>query len=152
VTRTVGLLIDEVTGFLDHIRAEQAATGRDLRIVLLSDHLNHTATLPKAGEGFAGFNTVILCGDPQRRGEVIDKPGSMVDVFPTLLDWLGWSDAAAAGLGRSLLSDAPTLVEEFGIAALDRMVTGDAGFSKLVWAEAPRLAETPVLAETPGTA
>lgn len=146
VPQTVSCLIDEVMAFLADLRAEQAARGRDLRIVLLSDHLNHTAILPKGGEGFAGFNTVVLWGDPADSGRVIDRPGSMVDVFPTLLDWLGWSEAPGAGIGRSLLAEAPTLIEEFGIAAVDRMIVGDAAFSNLVWGEAPQLAESPATA------
>lgn len=142
VPKAVGCLLDEVVEFLDDLRAVQARHGRDLRVVILSDHLNHTPSLPAAAPGYSGFNTVILWGDPAEPGREIDKPGSMIDVFPTVLDWLGWvKGPAAAGIGRSLLSDAPTLVEEFGIAKLDRMIVGDASFANLVWDEARSLAE-----------
>lgn len=147
ISRVVESLVEEVMEFLSDIRAVRPVRGRDLRVVLLSDHLNHIARLPFAGAEHAGFNTVILWGDPARKGEVIDKPGSMIDVFPTLLDWLGWSEApASAGLGRSLLSAPPTLVQEFGIAGVDAMIVGDARLSNLLWGQSPRLAERPVTA------
>jgi hypothetical protein len=76
---------------------------------------------------------VIFLGGPDRPG-VIDRAGSMPDVFPTLLEWLGWADGpVAAGLGRSLLSDPMTLVEEFGKARLDRLVSHDVALGKAVW-------------------
>ncbi len=133
IPRVVAGKVDEVLEFLQHIRAAQSAREREPRVVLISDHLNHVPRLPKVAPGFAGFNTVILWGDPARKGEVIDKPGSMIDVFPTLLDWLAWSKGpVAAGLGRSVPSAPPTLVEEFGIAAVDVMIVGDALLSKLL--------------------
>ena len=138
IARTVECLIDEVMEFVVDIRVSSAAKGRDLRVVLLSDHLNHCPTLPDGGPGYAGFNTVILWGDTASPPRKIDRLGSMVDVFPTLLDWLGWSEApVAAGLGRSLLSDAPTLVEEFGIAGLDAMIVADPRLGQRLWGETP---------------
>jgi len=137
IPRSVACLVDEIDEFLADIRAAQPA-GRDLRIVLLSDHLNHSPSVPKTGPAYEGFNTVVFWGAPDRKGEVIDRPASMVDVFPTLLDWLGWADApVSAGIGRSLLSPALTLVETFGVAEVDRMVTGDAGFANRVWEVPP---------------
>jgi phosphoglycerol transferase len=133
IPRSVACLVDEVDEFLAQIRATQPAD-RDLRIVLLSDHLNHSPTVPKTGPAYEGFNTVIFWGAPDRKGGVIDRPGSMVDVFPTLLDCMGWAEApVAAGIGRSLLSSPLTLVESFGIAEVDRMITGDAGFANQIW-------------------
>ena len=133
IPRSVACLVDEVDEFLADLRAAQPP-GRDLRIVLLSDHLNHAPSVQKTGPTYEGFNTVIFWGAPDRKGAVIDRPGSMVDVFPTLMDWLGWAEApVSAGIGRSLLSPPPTLVERFGIAQVDRMVTSDAGFANRVW-------------------
>lgn len=139
---TVKSMIDEVLEFIDDLRAASTAHGRDLRVVLLSDHLNHTVALPTGGPGYAGFNTVIFWGDGLAGGagpaREVDRLGSMVDVYPTLLDWLGWSEKpVAAGLGRSLLSDAPTLVEEFGIRGLDAMIVADPRLGARLWAEDP---------------
>jgi phosphoglycerol transferase len=141
IPTSVSCLLDEVEEFLHDVRKAQASRG-ELRIVLLSDHLNHSPHLPKAGVEFEGYNTVIFWGAHDRRGEVVDKAGSMVDVFPTLLEWLGWSSGpVAAGIGRSLLSHPPTLVEEFGIPVVDRMITSDAAFANRIWSTPPRLAE-----------
>jgi phosphoglycerol transferase len=140
-------MIDEVMDFVEDLVAEQCHRGRDFRVVLLSDHLNHTPTLPKGGAGFAGFNTVIFWGDPTRRGGVVDRAASMVDVFPTLLHWLGWAEGeVAAGLGRSLLAHPPTLTEEFGLPTLDRMIAGDATLSNLIW-DGPKVTLRPPLAQ-----
>jgi phosphoglycerol transferase len=142
VAKSAACLIEEVDDFLQDLRAAQTAKGRDLRIVLLSDHLNHTIRLPTGGPDYAETNTVIFWGAPRDRGRRVAKPGSMVDIFPTLLQWLGWSDGpAAAGIGRSLLSDPPTLVEEFGVRAIDRMIQSDAAFANLIWDEGACLAE-----------
>ena len=143
----VGCLLIEVAEFLDDIRASQPARGRPLRIVLLSDHLNHNPRIPAGSTSFAGCNTAILWGDAGTSGRVIDRPGSMVDMFPTILDWLGWSPApVSAGLGRSLLSDRPTLVEEFGTDAVDAMLRTDARLGRMIWADDGQLAERPVTA------
>jgi phosphoglycerol transferase len=138
IPRAVGHLVDEVMDFVDDIRARHAAAGRDLRIVILSDHLNHLSRLPRTGPAFGGHNTVILWGRADMAGQVIDRAGSMIDVFPTLLEWLGWARApVAAGLGRSLLSSAPTLVEELGIDRIDAMIVSDARLARTLWADQP---------------
>lgn len=145
IPRSVACLIEEVDEFLADIRAAQPAN-RDLRIVLLSDHLNHSPTVQKTGPAYEGFNTVIFWGAPDRKGEVIDRPGSMVDVFPTLLDWLGWAEApVSAGIGRSLLSPPLALVESFGIAEVDRMIASDAGFANRIWDVPARTAPSPAM-------
>ncbi len=147
VARSVACLNEELDVFLGDLRARQARHGRDLCIVLLSDHLNHTVTLPQGGPAHAGRNTVIFWRAPGGSGRVVDKPGSMVDVFPTLLHWLGWSDdPVAAGIGRSLLADPPTLVEEFGVMAIDRMIQSDAAFANQIWGGPACLAERPATA------
>jgi phosphoglycerol transferase len=147
-TRDIALaaacLVDEVVEFLDGICARQAEHGRALRIVLLSDHLNHTLQTSRGAARHDDSNTVIFWGAPGDAGRVVERPGSMVDVFPTMLEWLGWSPApAAAGIGKSLLSPTQTLVEEFGVATVDRMVLSDAAFANQIWDEAACLAERP---------
>jgi phosphoglycerol transferase len=140
----VKCMLDDVMDFVDEVRAAQSDRGRELRIVLMSDHLNHIARLPVSAPAFEGFNTVVLWGRPDLAGVVIDKPGSMIDVFPTLLEYLGWSHVpAVAGLGRSLLSDPPTLVGEFGIPRVDAMIVGDARLSNLIWGNELSLATGP---------
>jgi phosphoglycerol transferase len=121
-TGDVGLAVECTTGlateFIRTIRQGQAALrpDRPLRIVVLSDHLNHASSELAVRAEFEGFNTVLLLGDPAYAGRVIDRVGSMVDVYPTILDWLGFAKKpVAAGIGRSLLSDPPTLAENIGL-------------------------------------
>lgn len=64
----------------------------------------------------------------------IDKLGSMLDVFPTVLDWLGLlNDVSGAGIGRSLLSDTPTLTEELGQQEIGTILSRDALLSAAIW-------------------
>ena len=129
-------LVEEALEFVEEIQARHRENGRDLRIVLMSDHLNHMPNLAVTDPALDGYNTVIFWGNPEHSGHEIAKPGSMIDVFPTLLDWLGWAKRpAAAGLGRSLLAEPQTLVEEFGITKLDAMIVGDAQLARLLWNE-----------------
>ncbi len=136
IAHSVECLTTEVLELVEDLRAATVERRRQLRVVLLSDHLNHTPSLAKAGPEFEGYNTAILWGDPRHVGKVIDRPASMMDLYPTLLDWLGWSPApVAAGLGRSLLSAPQTLVEEFGLAGLDAMLVSDARLAARLWAD-----------------
>jgi phosphoglycerol transferase len=130
---TVAALARRAVQFVAEVQAMNAARGRPLRVIVLSDHLCHTRMERGVDPALAGMNTVIFLGGPDRP-RVIDRAGSMPDVFPTLLEWLGWADGpVAAGLGRSLLSDPMTLVEEFGKARLDRLVSHDVALGKAVW-------------------
>lgn len=129
-------MVEEVTEFLIDIRAEQARRNRPLRVVLLSDHLNHAPMLATGDADYAGFNTVLFLSETADGGRIVDRNGAMIDVFPTLLDWLGWAHGpVAAGLGRSLLSPPPTLIEEFGLHRLNAMLARDAGFARAIWDE-----------------
>lgn len=134
--RVVACTIEDTVAFVRHVQAEQAAKrpGRALRIVVLSDHLSHDGTTPPVAAEFTARNTAMFIGGPEDAGRVIDRAGSMIDIFPTMLEWLGFAAApVGAGLGRSLLSAPQTLVEKEGIAMLDAMITGDAALSLAVW-------------------
>jgi phosphoglycerol transferase len=125
---------EEAASFIRDARAAHQAAGRmrPLRIVLMSDHLSHNGATPPVADAFRDRNTVIFLGGSAARN---DRAGAMIDVYPTLLHWLGFaSGAVAAGLGRSLLAEAPTLVEDRGMAALDAMLTSDAALAAKVWA------------------
>lgn len=131
----IDCLLDETTSFIDNLKTKHAQAQRDrqLRIVVLSDHLSHNFKTPDTLPGFKGFNTVLFLGDDNASG-VVAREGAMIDVFPTLLDWLGWATPpVAAGLGRSLLSEPATLVEDRGIATMDAMILSDATLATTVW-------------------
>lgn len=104
-------------------------------LVLLSDHLAHDNNVTGQLNRFERRNTAMFIGTglvPQ----VISKEGSMLDIFPTLLDVLGVEmHGHRAGLGVSLFSDNPTLLAQFGLAGLDASLTYDRAFASDLWAE-----------------
>lgn len=108
--------------------------GDSVKIALMSDHLNHMSDLTDRLEQKPRRNTVILL-DSSRSGERIERAGSMVDVFPTMLDWLGFlpENKTRAALGTSLLSDDKTLVERIGSEELNRRLFVDTELTSLLW-------------------
>lgn len=114
---------------------------RGLRIAVFSDHLSHGSNVTSVLEQKTRFNTAMLLGEgaPPR---VIDREAAMVDLYPTLLDWLGLLDPSRpqAGLGTSLLADQPTLVERFGLEEVNGTLKVDVRLAQFLWAdsEAPQ--------------
>lgn len=126
---TVGLAAQ----FVRDVQKSQAGRGRPLRILLLSDHLSHAGMSPGVAAEFAGFNTVLMIGGPGA-GEVNDAFGAMTDIFPTFLEWAGLAQSpVAAGIGRSLLSDPPSLLAERGLKVMDAMLFNDAALADKIW-------------------
>jgi len=125
-TEDAGMSVRCTTGlalsFIRTVQQRQAALrpDRPLRIIVVSDHLNHAAERLPAWEGIKGRNTVLLAGDPAYDGRVIDRVGTFADVYATVLDWLGFAQRpVAAGIGRSLLSQPDTLAENIGLQKED---------------------------------
>ncbi|MBU2983377.1 sulfatase-like hydrolase/transferase [Lentibacter algarum] len=126
---------EQTQRFVAELQAQQGT--RPLRIVIMSDHLNHNPKFKKELDLASRANTLILMGPNQQPARNL-KEGSMVDVYPTLLEWLGLVDVSEpvrAGLGVSLLSDAPTLVEEKGFRALNAELYVNPGLSNAVWVD-----------------
>lgn len=107
------------------IRAAQAMKRPNgLRIIVMSDHLNHSPAMDTEIDHAARRNTVMLLG--KEKGLTVDRPGTMVDVYPTLLDWLDLAQKpVAAGLGKSLLSDQPNLTDLASMDTYDRALPYD---------------------------
>lgn len=60
---------------------------------------------------------------------------SMFDVYPTILEVLGFSlEDNKAGLGVSLLSDKPNLVQQNGLSNFDAMISNDYKLRYTLWA------------------
>ncbi|VDC28039.1 sulfatase-like hydrolase/transferase [Pseudogemmobacter humi] len=129
----LAVLTEELIGDL---QAMHRASGRPngLRIIVQSDHLNHgRRELPRMAD--RQRNLVLLIGGPGA-GEQIAAPGSMMDVYPTLLAWLGFAPSdVRAGLGRSLLTEdaGPSLVAEFGQDRLDRLIRRNVAMFGRLW-------------------
>lgn len=124
---------EQVVGFLNDIKTQQGS--RPLKIVILSDHLAHDERFKKLLPIEARANTVMMI-DVDTNGQIIDKQGAMFDVYPTLLDWLQLSPEGTktrAGLGVSLFSDAPTLVEEKGLLRLNQEIYINPSLGRAIW-------------------
>lgn len=129
-----------LTGMTERLVAELQESHRrsgrpnDLRIVLQSDHLNHgRQALPD--DPRLAVNTLILIGGPER-GASNARTGSMLDVYPTVLDWLGFTvSGGKAGLGASLLSPeaGTTLAANWDIPVLDRIVMHNMPMFEGLW-------------------
>lgn len=136
---TARCTLEDTLSYVTDLRRAHAEAGRDrpLRIIVMSDHLNHSPFPRTVPPELALANTVMLIGD-QGSGRTIETPGSMIDVYPTILEWLGFTaPGSPAALGRSLLSGTePSLVARWGIATLDAMIGGDAALATYLWAEA----------------
>ena len=112
----------------------QSGRANGLRIILQSDHLNHARHLLTDDPKLA-LNTVILIGGTER-GVKNDNAGTMLDVFPTVLDWLGFPvSGGKAGIGVSLLSpDAGTaLAARWDVDMLDRIVMQNLPIFEQLW-------------------
>ena len=105
----------------------------------MSDHLNHSPTMARTMPREDRRNMILMMGlgfDGAYGGEgqSIDKYASMVDVYPTLLTWFGFADASVrGGLGVSMFSTEPTLMEQYGREELDRMLIPNLELSKEIW-------------------
>jgi phosphoglycerol transferase len=123
---------------LVNVLREQAGS-RPMRLVILSDHLNHSVSL-KANLPLAErANTVVMINPQDAERVVIDKDGSMIDIYPTLLDWMELvsnGERKFAGLGVSLLSQVATLVEEKGLGPLNEELYINPKLNSAIWHEA----------------
>ena len=68
--------------------------------------------------------------EPQR----IRRDATMLDVFPTILEALGFTlNDHRAGLGASLLSEKPTLVDVHGIETLNERLREETALQHRLW-------------------
>jgi hypothetical protein len=140
VVAAIACLVDHVEGFVSHIT--QARGDRPTLLVLASDHLNNDFAMNRMVAADARRNTVIMLGfgldGPVVAGTTVDRPASMMDVYPTLLAAAGLADLdAQAGLGRSLFGAAPTMIEEKGVARLNAEVFPNPLLSEIIWRDSP---------------
>lgn len=121
----------EIERFLNNLREEGYL--KNTIIVIVSDHLmmknQFTDELDKTDR--MNYFTV-LADDIQP--QLIKRDAAMFDVFPTILDLLGFPlKDGRAGLGVSLLSDYPTLVEEYGLTAVNDFIRNDKLLAYKAW-------------------
>ena len=102
-------------------------------IVIASDHLTMRVSVWEQLIEGERDNTFILLGPGLPTGR-ISREASMLDVFPTILEALGFTiDWHRAGLGVSLLSEEPTLLEEHGIEAINTRMREEIALQERLW-------------------
>lgn len=121
-------------------------------VVLASDHL--TMRVSAWDELIAGprANTFMLLHNdliPRR----LDREGATLDVLPTVLEAMGFRvEDHRAGLGVSLLSREPTLVERHGLEAINARMQEETALQRRLWKglDLPRPEPASVRAEHSG--
>ncbi|WP_240454060.1 sulfatase-like hydrolase/transferase [Halomonas sp. NO4] len=102
-------------------------------VVIASDHLTMRVSAWEQLIESERENTFMLLG-PYVPAERRQREASMMDVFPTVLEAMGFTiDWHRAGLGVSLLSNEPTLVEEHGVEALNARMRGETALQERLW-------------------
>ena len=124
-----GLLIEH---FLE--KAEEEGLLKDTVIVILNDHLGHKHTQKKNLKALNRQNfTTIL--NSELSPAIRDVNGSMIDMYPTLLELTGLTlPENRQGLGVSLLSSEPSLLSQYGLKSLNKAITLDNKLRAKLWA------------------
>lgn len=150
-----GFLDDECNNYTirgSHIPAAIECTGNHIKnlikklheigiaeetiVIIQSDHLAMKNTIYDELKLFGddrrrNFVTVI---DSEKKTKKINKLGSSVDIFPTILEILGYKlDENTANLGVSLLSNKKTLAEELSLSELSLVFENSARLQRLLW-------------------
>ena len=126
-----------VAGFLTFLTENR--NGRPTAVLLLSDHLNHSGSVSELLDRETRRNTVLFLGygfdSPiAAAGTEVDKLSTMLDMYPTILAWLGLAPLdARGGLGVSLFSDVPTLIEEFGREGTNSQLMPNPKLATAIW-------------------
>ena len=117
--------------FIERLEAEGLLD--NTLVMVLSDHLTMRVSVWDQLTAMDRDNTLIMFGEgiePQR----IRRDATTLDIFPTLLDALGFNLAEQrAGLGTSLLSDNQTLVEIHGIEVVNQRLREETALQHRLW-------------------
>jgi len=122
----------EIRRFVE--RLDAAGYLKDTVVVILSDHLSMKTAVWDEINQHDRMNYVAILGLDEKKE--IMKSGTMVDIYPTILEALGFHvPEHQAGIGVSLLSPAPTLSEKLGLENFNAMITNDNALALKIWSE-----------------
>lgn len=114
---------------------EQHGLIQDTIIILQSDHLAMRNTLANELGQYPEDSRknlfTILGADFSGKYETA---GSAIDIFPTILEALGFTIAdGTANFGRSLISETPTLVQDLGLETLSAAFSNNRELQQHLW-------------------
>jgi phosphoglycerol transferase len=124
---------DKLIGdFLNRIKTEPAFT--NTLIVLVSDHLAPPATITTPLLEKGDRKNLFMVIDPGREPGTVTRPGTTLDITPTLLGYLNFG-STSLGLGRDLNGSEKTLLETFGSmeAFNRRLLSWRASIDEILW-------------------
>lgn len=103
-------------------------------VAIVSDHLTMRVSVWDELTTMDRDNTFMLLGDDLQPERII-REASMVDVFPTLLDAMGYMPKdSRAGLGVSLLdSETRTLLERHGLTDINARLREENALQQRLW-------------------
>lgn len=116
-----------VADFVEHIRASDIYD--NTVIVISSDHLAMRNTTYERLQQGNRKNLFMILGQGLKP-EVIERPGALIDVAPTLLSVLG-ADIDGLGFGRNLLVNAPTFTDS--LDDINLFLANHRGFFSSLW-------------------
>lgn len=104
-------------------------------VAIMSDHLIMKNEVTEKLNQHDRLNFFTAFGDGIVPAE-INKISTMFDVFPTLLELVGFEiQERRAGLGVSLLSEHPSLLEKLGDEMLNNMINYDRDLGAYLWGD-----------------
>ncbi|MFY0991650.1 sulfatase-like hydrolase/transferase [Halomonas sp. C05BenzN] len=102
-------------------------------VVIASDHLTMRVSAWEALISGERDNTFMLLGPDIPLGRV-RRESSMIDVFPTILEAMGFEiDDHRAGLGVSLMSPAPTMLEQHSLESVNARLREETALQQRLW-------------------
>ncbi|MHB0774985.1 sulfatase-like hydrolase/transferase [Halomonas sp. WWR20] len=103
-------------------------------VVVASDHLSMRNSAWQQLVVGPRENTFLMLGKGIPEGKVMHRDASMVDVYPTVLEAMGYRlHNHRAGLGVSLLSNSPTLVERYGLEKINDRMRVESALQQHMW-------------------
>ncbi|MDZ7851462.1 MAG: sulfatase-like hydrolase/transferase [Halomonas sp.] len=114
-------------------RLKEADLLENTLVVIASDHLTMRVSAWEQLVAGERDNTFMLL-EEQLEPRRLDVEASTMDILPTILEAMGFViDWHRAGLGVSLLSGEPTLVEEHGLDTLNTRLREETALQERLW-------------------
>lgn len=125
----------EITRFITYLRNEGLT--ENTIIVIVSDHLMMKNDFEEQLNRKQRLNYFVVLGE-HIRPQLLERQAAMFDVFPTVLELLGFNlPDGRAGLGVSLLSGEKTLFEQHGADRINDRISSDRLLARKIWTAPP---------------